>query len=52
MCISDRDRVGLSWAVGGLPVGGAPAGVGACLAPAPFAPVVRGGFTVLHAELE
>ncbi|MFI1252444.1 hypothetical protein ACH4U6_01380 [Streptomyces netropsis] len=50
-----RDRFGFSWGVGNLdtdekgnPV---PGRVGTCMAPAPFAPVVKGGFTVRHAEL-
>ncbi|WP_326597029.1 hypothetical protein [Streptomyces sp. NBC_01803] len=46
-----RDRVGLSWGVGNLLDGGEEAEVGTCMAPAPFAPVVRGGFNVAHAEL-
>ncbi|SPE63522.1 hypothetical protein SNS2_4846 [Streptomyces netropsis] len=50
-----QDRFGFSWGVGNLdtdekgnPVG---ARVGTCMAPAPFAPVVEGGFAVRHAEL-
>ncbi|MGK5529910.1 hypothetical protein, partial [Streptomyces sp. URMC 129] len=46
-----RDRVGLSWVVGNLLDDGRQAEVGTCMAPAPFAPVVRGGFVVKHAEL-
>lgn len=44
------DRLGFSWGVAnvhGLPGGG----VGTCLAPAPFAPVVKGGYQVVHTEL-
>lgn len=50
-----RDRVGLSWVVGnadedesGNVIEGR---VGTCQAPAPFAPVTRGGYTVRHADL-
>ncbi|MFJ8436721.1 hypothetical protein ACIQ9P_36050 [Kitasatospora sp. NPDC094019] len=52
----DGARLGFSWGVVNLdldadqkpyqPV------VGTCMAPAPFAPVLRGGFTVHHVELE
>ncbi|MFF7993236.1 hypothetical protein ACFZDG_25990 [Kitasatospora xanthocidica] len=49
-------RLGFSWGVANLDVGadGKPYQpvVGTCMAPAPFAPVLRGGFTVHHAELE
>ncbi|GAB7188383.1 hypothetical protein ATKI12_8214 [Kitasatospora sp. Ki12] len=49
-------RLGFSWGVGNLDVGAdgklyQPV-VGTCMAPAPFAPVLRGGFTVHHTELE
>lgn len=51
----DRDRFGFSWGVAntdtdekGEPVMGR---VGTCMAPAPFAPVLEGGFTVHHTEL-
>ncbi len=48
-------RVGFSWGVANLDVGedGKPYQpvVGTCMAPAPFAPVLRGGFTVHHTEL-
>ncbi|MFI0355124.1 hypothetical protein [Actinomadura sp. 9N407] len=50
-----QDRVGLSWVVGnavendkGEWVEGT---VGTCQAPAAFAPVTRGGYTVKHAEM-
>ncbi|MFD3874283.1 hypothetical protein [Streptomyces sp. NPDC058623] len=50
-----RDRVGLSWSVVNLLPGGdaapAMAPVGTCMAPAAFAPVTKGGYTVRHAEL-
>ncbi|WP_328958782.1 hypothetical protein [Kitasatospora purpeofusca] len=52
----DGARLGFSWGVANLdmdadqkpyqPV------VGTCMAPAPFAPVLRGGYTVHHVELE
>ncbi|MFJ4095736.1 hypothetical protein ACIPYS_29450 [Kitasatospora sp. NPDC089913] len=52
----DGARLGFSWGVANLdldadqkpyqPV------VGTCMAPAPFAPVLQGGFTVHHVELE
>ncbi|KOV30931.1 hypothetical protein ADK60_15895 [Streptomyces sp. XY431] len=52
----DAARLGFSWGVANLdmdadqkpyqPV------VGTCMAPAPFAPVLRGGFAVHHVELE
>jgi hypothetical protein len=49
------DRVGFSWnGVNLLPDGaGGPedAPVGTCMAPAPYAPVTRGDYTVVHAEL-
>ncbi|MFB8205956.1 hypothetical protein [Kitasatospora purpeofusca] len=55
---SDRDgaRLGFSWGVANLDMGPdqkpyQPV-VGTCMAPAPFAPVIRGGFTVHHVELE
>ncbi len=48
------DRVGFNWAFGldqngeaGWELGK----VGLCMAPAPFAPVTKGGYTVRHAEL-
>ncbi|WP_433332800.1 hypothetical protein [Spirillospora sp. CA-294931] len=50
-----RDRVGLSWTVVNLDQdekgkwGEAKAGT--CMAPAAFAPVTKGGYTVRHAEL-
>ncbi|WP_406096657.1 hypothetical protein [Kitasatospora purpeofusca] len=52
----DGDRLGFSWGVANLDMGPdqqpyQPV-VGTCMAPAPFAPVVRGGFTVHHVELE
>ncbi|MEU9607932.1 hypothetical protein [Streptomyces sp. NPDC048057] len=44
------DRLGFSWGV--VNVGGVPnGGVGTCLAPAPFAPVVKGGYKVVHTDL-
>ncbi|MDL4772782.1 hypothetical protein [Actinomadura xylanilytica] len=50
-----HDRVGLSWVVGnitenaqGKPVEST---VGSCMAPAAFAPVTKGGYTVRHADL-
>ncbi|MFD9374150.1 hypothetical protein ACFWBH_01200 [Streptomyces sp. NPDC059999] len=50
-----RDRVGLSWSVVNLLPNGdaapAVAPVGTCMAPAAFAPVTKGGYTVRHAEL-
>ncbi|MFD3717000.1 hypothetical protein [Streptomyces sp. NPDC058674] len=50
-----RDRVGLSWSVVNLLPSGdaapAVAPVGTCMAPAAFAPVTQGGYTVRHAEL-
>lgn len=49
------DRVGFSWnGVNLLPGGDAEpveAPVGTCMAPAPYAPVTKGGYTVRHAEL-
>ncbi|MFI6094888.1 hypothetical protein ACIA8G_05000 [Lentzea sp. NPDC051213] len=41
----DQDRMGFSW---GLADG---TDLRPCLAPAPFAPAVRGGFTVRHADV-
>ncbi|MCY0953185.1 hypothetical protein [Streptomyces sp. H27-S2] len=50
-----RDRVGFSWnGVNLLPSGDAvpeEAVVGTCMAPAAYAPVTKGGYTVRHAEL-
>ncbi|WP_330237640.1 hypothetical protein [Streptomyces sp. NBC_00525] len=50
-----RDRVGFSWnGVNLLPKGDADpveAQVGTCMAPAAYAPVTKGGYTVRHAEL-
>ncbi|MFE4632732.1 hypothetical protein ACFRJ1_05035 [Streptomyces sp. NPDC056773] len=50
-----RDRVGFSWnGVNLLPKGDATpeeAQVGTCMAPAAYAPVTEGGYTVRHAEL-
>lgn len=50
-----RDRVGFSWnGVNLLPGGDAAptkAPVGTCMAPAAYAPVAKGGYTVRHAEL-
>ncbi|GGY07825.1 hypothetical protein [Streptomyces hiroshimensis] len=50
-----KDRVGFSWnGVNLMPKGDAEpedAPVGTCMAPAPYAPVVKGGYTVKHAEL-
>ncbi|MGW5674718.1 hypothetical protein ACWEV4_06480 [Streptomyces sp. NPDC003860] len=44
------DRLGFSWGV--VNVDGRPdGGVGTCLAPAPFAPVLKGGYEVAHTEL-
>ncbi|MEU1509052.1 hypothetical protein [Kitasatospora sp. NPDC005748] len=49
-------RLGFSWGVANMDMGadGKPYQpvVGTCMAPAPFAPVLRGGFTVHHTELE
>ncbi len=42
--------MGFSNGVNLLP-NGEDAEVGTCMAPAPYAPVVRGGYTVTHAEL-
>ncbi|MCX4683225.1 hypothetical protein OG401_02675 [Kitasatospora purpeofusca] len=52
----DGDRLGFSWGVANLDMGPdqkpyQPV-VGTCMAPAPFAPVLRGGFSVHHVELE
>ncbi|TQF03050.1 hypothetical protein E6W39_13285 [Kitasatospora acidiphila] len=51
-----NDRLGFSWGVGNLDVDadGKPVQpvVGTCMAPAPFAPVVDGGFAVHPADLE
>jgi hypothetical protein len=48
------DRVGFNWAFG-LDQNGEGewelGKVGLCMAPAPFAPVAKGGYTVRHAEL-
>ncbi|MBV6698217.1 hypothetical protein KV557_13885 [Kitasatospora aureofaciens] len=48
-------RLGFSWGIGNLDVDatGQPrqAVTGTCMAPAPFAPVVDGGYTVHHTEL-
>ncbi|MET9093266.1 hypothetical protein ABZX72_14360 [Streptomyces cyaneofuscatus] len=50
-----KDRVGFSWnGVNLLPKGTTPpkeAPVGTCMAPAPYAPVTKGGYVVAHAEL-
>lgn len=50
-----KDRVGFSWnGVNLLPKGSTPpeeAPVGTCMAPAPYAPVTKGGYAVAHAEL-
>ncbi len=50
-----KDRVGFSWnGVNLLPKGTTPpeeAPVGTCMAPAPYAPVTKGGYAVAHAEL-
>jgi len=51
-----KDRVGFSWnGVNLLPKGPAipaeEAPVGTCMAPAPYAPVTKGGYAVRHAEL-
>ncbi|WP_137989447.1 hypothetical protein [Streptomyces vilmorinianum] len=45
------DRVGFSWNGVNLLPNGEDAEVGTCMAPAPYAPVVKGGYTVTHAEL-
>ncbi|SCK46952.1 MULTISPECIES: hypothetical protein [unclassified Streptomyces] len=49
------DRLGFSWGVVNVAAdttGGLKASpVGSCMAPAPFAPVTEGGFTVRHTEL-
>lgn len=49
------DRVGFSWNGVNLLPGSdtepAEAPVGTCMAPAPYAPVTKGGYTVRHAEL-
>ncbi|MEU6167201.1 hypothetical protein [Streptomyces tanashiensis] len=45
------DRVGFSWNGVNLLPNGEDAEVGTCMAPAPYAPVVQGGYTVTHAEL-
>ncbi|NUV98897.1 hypothetical protein [Streptomyces sp. CAI 127] len=54
----EPDRLGFSWGVANVDPektdekGNVTAPrVGTCMAPAPFAPAVRGGFTVRHAEL-
>ncbi|MFD7155548.1 hypothetical protein ACFV9C_13165 [Kribbella sp. NPDC059898] len=50
-----HDRVGLSWTVVNLDqnADGAwnEARVGTCMAPAPFAPVTKGDYKVVHADL-
>ncbi|MEV4256292.1 hypothetical protein AB0J52_24290 [Spirillospora sp. NPDC049652] len=51
-----RDRLGYSWELVNMSKGGDGAWsdettVGTAMAPAPFAPVTRGGFTVTHADL-
>ncbi|SNR52542.1 hypothetical protein [Actinomadura mexicana] len=50
-----RDRVGLSWLAGNADEDGDGNVIegrsGTCQAPAPFAPVTRGGYTVRHADL-
>ncbi|MGW7551333.1 hypothetical protein [Streptomyces rimosus] len=50
-----RDRVGFSWEMVNLLPGGTAetpeAQVGTCMAPAPYAPVTKGGYTVHHADL-
>ncbi|MFB7666002.1 hypothetical protein ACFC1R_18950 [Kitasatospora sp. NPDC056138] len=50
-----EDRLGFSWGVANLDIdaAGVPVQpvVGTCMAPAPFAPVLQGGFTVHHADL-
>ncbi|TDC27301.1 hypothetical protein E1265_02075 [Streptomyces sp. 8K308] len=50
-----HDRLGFSWGVGNLDIdddGNLTAGrTGTCMAPAPFAPVIHGGYTVHHSEL-
>ncbi|MFF2021219.1 hypothetical protein ACFVW2_05345 [Streptomyces sp. NPDC058171] len=43
----EPDRLGFGWGVANV---GAE-GTGTCMAPAPFAPVVRGGYRVTHADL-
>ncbi|MFE7562535.1 hypothetical protein [Kitasatospora sp. NPDC057500] len=49
-------RLGFSWGVANLDVGEDGQAyqpvVGTCMAPAPFAPVIRGGFDVHHTELQ
>ncbi|MCG7523248.1 hypothetical protein MHW47_02105 [Streptomyces sp. OfavH-34-F] len=45
------DRVGFSWNGVNLLPNSKDAEVGTCMAPAPYAPVVKGGYTVTHAEL-
>ncbi|MEU5977513.1 hypothetical protein [Streptomyces sp. NPDC047315] len=44
------DRLGFSWGVVNVD-GRADGGVGTCLAPAAFAPVVKGGYKVVHTDL-
>ncbi|MFD8993750.1 hypothetical protein [Streptomyces abikoensis] len=53
-----KDRVGFSWAVVNVLRDGdkgakepVASDVGTCMAPAPYAPVTKGGYTVRHAEL-
>ncbi|MEU7134705.1 hypothetical protein [Streptomyces sp. NPDC046261] len=52
---TSKDRVGFSWAVANMVPHGdkepTSAEVGTCMAPAPYAPVTKGGYTVEHAEL-
>ncbi|WP_424887095.1 hypothetical protein [Streptomyces sp. XH2] len=47
----EPDRVGFSWNGLNLDDKGQDVPVGTCMAPAPYAPVVKGGYTVKHAEL-
>ncbi|WP_231634119.1 hypothetical protein, partial [Streptomyces clavuligerus] len=44
------DRLGFGWGVANVD-GREDGGTGTCMAPAPFAPVVSGGYRVTHAEL-
>ncbi|MFF7725642.1 hypothetical protein [Streptomyces sp. NPDC008001] len=48
----EPDRVGFSWDGVNLTDKGEDSPVGTCMAPAPYAPVVKGGYTVKHAELQ
>ncbi|MCB5164724.1 hypothetical protein LG634_07730 [Streptomyces bambusae] len=43
--------MGFAWNGVNLLVNGKEAEVGTCMAPAPYAPVVKGGYTVTHGEL-